>query len=358
MAATVTEGGAAPVLAEDTISRVPYTLDLPQLEAALEALRKASETFRLTPVESRLYLWLGRCAKLEVFGFIATAAAFVAGKRFPGTYGVMVVSALIFVSANAAATILLLVNFTLVIDAFRQRRLLKQLGLHTVSRSAWRAERRRHLGGWIGGAAFTTVGVVLVVLAGLMLVVLASVKVDHGRYIVAIVGLLLLPGGTVLVWRMVQRSRERLAIVGDADRLRAMLTSIQARVGADQRVVVPAALLEKVAGIENAQIARERAHAVVTGVRSVDRGFGLLVAHDVTAQKAALVPSQRLAVEELIDRVLAETQSPRDGGSESNGLRRASTLDGISEIDFHVDTSARRIHIVALRVRGTVGADH
>jgi hypothetical protein len=147
----------------------------------------------------------------------------------------------------------------------------------------------------------------------------------------------------------VQRSRERSAIVADADRLRALLTGLRAEAGADQRVVVPATVLEKVAGIENAQIARERTAAVLTSVRTVDRGYGLLISREVAEQKAALAPDDRLAVEELIDRALAEPHSTSTIADRAHGIVRVKTPNGTAEIDYHIDDSARRVQVVALR---------
>ncbi len=174
---------------------------------------------------------------------------------------------------------------------------------------------------------------------------------------IGLVGLFALPGATVLVWRMVERSWAQLAFVADVDHLRAMLTLMQARSGAGAPVVVPAALMERVADIENAHIARERAHAVVASVRTVDRGYGLVLAQDVTAQKAALDRDERLAVEELIDQVLAEPQAPAN--PDDDGLRCASTPDGLTEIDYRVDEPTQRVHVVDLRVaRAAVRADY
>jgi hypothetical protein len=131
--------------------------------------------------------------------------------------------------------------------------------------------------------------------------------------------------------------------------LRALLTGLRAEAGADQRVVVPATVLEKVAGIENAQIARERTAAVLTSVRTVDRGYGLLISREVAEQKAALAPDDRLAVEELIDRALAEPHSTSTIADRAHGIVRVKNPNGTAEIDYHIDDSARRVQVVALR---------
>ena len=326
-------------------SKIAYTLDPSQLEAASEALRKAAETFRPSPREARLYRYLGWCSTLAVILFAAMVAGWFLNP-------LMVIPLLLaFFLAGAAATILLVMNLALVAGTLRQRRLLKKLGLHTISRSAWKAERRRHLGGRIGGASLTTAGVILLLFAAfLMLPSLAAWRVSGFELVVIV--LLAVPGLTVLIWRMVERSREQLALVADADRLRAMLTSMQAESGSGGPVVVPAAVMEKVARIESAQIARERAQAVVASVGKADRGYALVVAHDATAQKAALGRAERLTVEELIDEVLAEPQAA--GRPDAGNLRHAGSADGLIEIDYRVDEAARRVHLLAVRAAGAV----
>jgi len=133
--------GAANVPGSVTNLPSPYTLDPPQLEAALGALRKASETFRLTPLEDRLYLALGICVKVAILGSIATAAALAADQTglMPLSDTLIGVPGLVFLGAGMAAAVLLLVNFSLVHHAFRQHRLLKQLGLYDVFDSVWKA---------------------------------------------------------------------------------------------------------------------------------------------------------------------------------------------------------------------------
>src|SRR5262249_47039868 len=154
--------------------------------------------------------------------------------------------------------------------------------------------QRRHFGGWLGGVSLTMAGAGLAIFAGVVLVFLELAGFRHGEYAISwmlelgIVALFAVPGLTILLWRMVERSREQLALVSDAHPLRAMLSSMQAQSRSNGAVVVPAAVLEEVAVIENLQIARERTHAVLASVRTLDRGYGVLLAHDVTAQKAGL----------------------------------------------------------------------
>jgi len=330
--------------------RIAYTLDPLQLEAAFEALRKAAETFRPSPRAARLYRWLGRCSTVAVLAFVGMVVTQVAGVLIAS-----LLLLLLFLAASAAAAVLLVVNFSLITGTMRQRWLVKKLGLHTVSRSAWKAERRRNLGGRIRGASLTTVGVILLIFAGLLLIPMAVPQPDAtsvGIFELFLIVLLGVPGTTVLIWRMVERSREQLAVVADADRLRALLTSMQAQSGSGASVVVPAEVMEKVARIEKVQIARERAHAVVASVGSADRGYALVVGPEATAQKAALGGAERLAVEELIDDLLAEPHAGTAPGVDD--LRHARSADGSTEIDYRVDPSAQRVHVIAVRGLGAV----
>ena len=52
----------------------PYTLTTEQLDAALATLAKAAETFRLSPLERRLYRALKICATIAASAGSAPAA--------------------------------------------------------------------------------------------------------------------------------------------------------------------------------------------------------------------------------------------------------------------------------------------
>lgn len=323
--------------------QTPYTLSVQQLEAALSALTKATETFRLSPLEHRLYRALEICAKVASFAFVVVAllvtlqangvtAISEAMIGFPG---------LAFFAAVAAATVLLIANFRLVLDALRQQRLLKQLGLEQISYSALRAERKRHVLARLLGAALTALGAISLVLLVLWLI---GTETPDAWEVVAGLSLFFL-GATLLLWRTVQRSRERLAVVSDARQLRALLTGMVSGSGAE--VVVPATVLEKVAGIEKARIERERTRAVLAGL-SARRGYGVQLSHELSEQKASLPPALRLEVEELIEQIVAEPRASASTPATVDALL-ARTPSGSAEVDYRVDEVSRRVHVLALR---------
>jgi hypothetical protein len=122
---------------------------------------------------------------------------------------------------------------------------------------------------------------------------------------------------------------------------------MHSKAGAGEAVTVPAAVLEDVARIERVQIARERRDAVVASAGATNRGYGVLVARELSPHKGLLHPQQRVAVEDLIDNLSA---NPRPAGVESTaeGLLSVRTPEGDVELKYSVDEGARRVHIVAL----------
>jgi hypothetical protein len=331
-----------------SVSPTPYTLTGRQLDAALAALEKASATFCLSPIEKLAYRAMGICVATVVVGF--SVGILLLLSEVPGCYGIIgvVISFAIGILAGIAAMVLFVANFGLMLKTVRQRRLVKALGLREISYSAWRAHRRRGLFFRIFKMLWAALAVGLLIAASSVLFrdIRDSLKDLESM---AVLGFLFLLFATPVVWLFVQRSREQLDVLADAGRLREILASMQT--GSENGVVVPATVLESVARIEHAQIARERASAVVAGVTAVDRGYGVLFARDVSVQKALLPADSRLDVEELIDQLVVEPYPP---GTHGEGVLSARTPDGLAEIDYSVDEPNRRIEVVALRTSSAV----
>src|SRR5437762_9453129 len=115
------------------IERSPYTLNAVQLENAVQALQKAAETLRPKPSEERLYHFLGICVRVAVGAFAGMALlgvmlGFVPRKDWETVTALvvvfvilMVVFVLLFLLAAIAALIFLLLNHSVIRQAFRQR---------------------------------------------------------------------------------------------------------------------------------------------------------------------------------------------------------------------------------------------
>src|SRR5437870_13832196 len=79
---------------------------------------------------------------------------------------------LVFLLAAIGALVFLLLNQSGIRQAFRQRRLLKKLGIREVYLSAWRLQRREHPWSRLGGAVLTWVGSLTLVLGLIGLIIM------------------------------------------------------------------------------------------------------------------------------------------------------------------------------------------
>src|SRR5213083_504356 len=102
----------------------PYTLTAQQLDGALAALAKASDTFRLSPFQRGLHRALGICTKISILLLVLIIILFV----MDANETVCVLTVFIFMAAGAATTLLFLASLPVVLKTVRQRRVLKQLG--------------------------------------------------------------------------------------------------------------------------------------------------------------------------------------------------------------------------------------
>jgi hypothetical protein len=268
----------------------------------------------------------------------------------------MAVFVLVFILAGISALVFLLLNQSVIRQAFRQRRLMKKLGIQEVSISAWRLQHKwGHSWSRLAGAVLTWGGILSLLLGvfgwiGMWTGSEVGRKEEDVRIAVVVFSVFLLffaSGVTILIWRFVQRSREQWAIVADANRLRSALESRQTKAGAGKAVAIPAAVVEDVARIERVQIAREQRDAVMASAGTSKHGYGVLMARDLSSQKELLDPQQRVAVEDLIANLSA---NPHPAGVEStaDGLLSVRTPKGDVELQYSVDEGAQRVHIVAL----------
>src|SRR5262245_1081263 len=350
-----------------TIERSPYTLNADQLQKAVQALGKAAETLRPKPSEERLYRLLGICVRVAVGAFAGMVLVGVMlGVVLPKNgeaettpvvvFGILTVGfVLLFLIAAIGTLVFLLLNQSVIREAFRQRRLLKKLGIREVYLSAWRLQRREHPWSRLAGAVLTWVGSLTLLLGLFGLIVSISkwifyTEIEDKTYAitgVVINGLIFVFGVAILIWRFVQRIREQWAFVADANRLRSALESIKTNAAAGEAVTIPAAVLEDAAHIERVQIASERRDAVMASAGTINHGYGVLVPRDRSRQMGLLHPQQRAAVEGVIENLSA---NPRPAGVETTaeGLLSVRTRQGDVELQYSVDEGARRVHIVAL----------
>jgi hypothetical protein len=336
------------------------------LDAARAALHKAFETFRVSQREERLFkalrisLWITSGAFAVALGSLIYADAVTPEAGIPttadiGTPMVLAVLSLLLSFIGAVVVpILLLLNWRIFRNAFRQWRLLKRLGLEEVSQTAWKAKHRGTLLDRLGTRAVKAILVLVVVIV----LVFIGVSAAMGIVMNVIVGVLaLVVVLTFPVWRFVETMRQRMTLALDAERLDTTLGALGRPDARGAAIVVPAAVLENAARIENAQIAAERARAIAAK-SAESRDYALLTTRDVAAQKAALPAVQRLELEDLIEEVVAKPTVWPAGVEAGGSIRRARTVDNAIEIDFEIDEPARTVRVIGCRGIGApaVGA--
>src|SRR5262245_40558594 len=125
-----------------------YALSRVELEAAIATLQKASNTFRPTPAEKRLYVILRLCLITAAVGFVATFSGTIVLDRFgdPGMY-LLIPGVILIIAAAVAAPVLLVMNIPFLQRVLQQHRILRNTGLRNIARSIRKGEKVRRLGG-------------------------------------------------------------------------------------------------------------------------------------------------------------------------------------------------------------------
>jgi hypothetical protein len=164
-------------------------------------------------------------------------------------------------------------NIPLASRLYRERGRRRELGLTPLSKSLWKVRRR---GRWASQAFRWAPAIVLLFLPPFLAVVdiwnaggLSDSAIFALLFSVFVVVLLFLSG-------YLRNQRERMEIGASAEELKKALQGLQQRAGKSETVSVPSELLELAAGIETAQIAKERTDAVLQSVSGGQSGYGVL----------------------------------------------------------------------------------
>ncbi len=333
--------------------QAPANLTPLEFQQALEVLERAKATFHLTPKQVRIYkllrvfVYMGVCAFL--CAFVSILIAIVAASRLPelaagSAAAVGGVFILVLIVATLASPVLLLLNTPLIYRILQQQILLRKLGLKDISISLWKTRPRQGVWQKVWRALVTSVGGFFVLYS---LEMLYAGERDVWMYM--IVAFSFTFGATIVSQYLVQRAKERLDLVADANQLQRSLVKLQEAGAQGRAVEVSASALRKVARIESAQIAYERARAVTKGVASVGKGYGIMLAREVVTERAALDAATRLKVEELIESIGANPRLREPGTTGAEGLSTLRTAEGDLEVVYRTDDELRQVQVVALR---------
>jgi hypothetical protein len=348
-------------------------LDPKDLEDVIAVLSNAEKAYQLTRFERWLYRGLVVSADVAVVSFFASQLLFPIFVSlfplFPQPNGagylatglaltVLFVALLMTLGVSVAAfgvstqigIVMLGLNVPLFRRAFRESARLKELGLSSLSKSVSKGYRRSR---WvsrtpeavlIATGSFCLLLVNLYFLQPVLLVFNLAGKIQSLAMALVLAIIVAVLFGT-----------RRMELTAKAEELKRTLQNLQQRAG-KTGASVRSELLEQVAKIERAQIAKERKDAVLQSVGLPQEGYAIAFDRDAAEARAALDIADRIELEDLVAQLSTggaqlEAQAGAVAGANSATLR-GTTKSKRVEIEYITDQASRSIRIVVLRPAG------
>ena len=337
-------------------------LDSRSLERAIEVLSEAVKEFGPTRGEVLRYQFLKVSLDIVVISYVLMwVRGLFLRDLFPKSIFVT-----IFVASMIAVFLSLLLNVPLMSRTFQDRRKLKSLGVSDVSRSLWKARRRRR---WVDRARSG-----LLVVVSLSFVVIGASDIvspvswfqgmrgyfDYMPEFMFSVLVLLVPACLVFAGRLLRNQREEMECAANGQELVAALQGLRRQAGAIGTIDVPARLVEQAATVEATQIAEDRRQAIIRGVGSHDRGYAVALEDKALAQRAALGVSERIALEELLASLsTGGPQVEETAGSTAHASCTVSDSDSARtniEVEYVLEASSSILRIQAVNRVGVASA--
>ncbi len=300
----------------------------PQVASALAILEREKASLVLSPREQRLqrairHLWV-------TFG--AMLLAFVVVTRSPARQGSVLLGLTLYLALAAGA--LALVMSVLNLQAFRKTwryvHMIRKLGLSEVSamRSLVVGRRSRMLATFAD--AVTAFGALAV----------GALMIGFRDPLITAIGIVLMGG--VMLNQLASRARNRVAALGDVERLEQVLKDSRFQTSEAPASVTEA--IAEVAKIERAQITEQRACAISNQTPQTSLEYTILKSTTALAALAKLEVSDRLQVEEALVRL-----SSAPPGNDAEGA--IDVPDTAMTILYCVDHVARQVKILGVQPR-------
>jgi hypothetical protein len=283
---------------------VPQTvpLDSKQLSAAIGVVAGVAQQFKMSPGERWRFRALMVLADGVLIGLVALVLTAIVLHEERSIW-VLVVLVIAFAFCVLFALAALVLNLPLIWRTAVERRRLVRLGVLRLSQALWREHRRGH---WIDRLRSLAILLVSAIL------ILAAVM---GVFGLAGGGVVLGCAGLMLTARHLRRLREQLDAATDADGLAHTLQRLRSQGDPGRVVEVPVELLNQVAGIESDQITEARDRALAQSVEARQRAWRVSFDEAATAQRSALAPPDRLALEDLVADLSADGLAAAEAGS-------------------------------------------
>ena len=315
------------------------TLDSKAVDAALGLLAEAARDLPPSPREQKLYRVFAASADVAIYsvvlGYALIAAALLTEEESASFMAVSMAAGmcfLVFISASSVGVVAMLLNLRFYRRLFEQRRQLRRRGVDALARALRRARQRKRLFQRLRegltmalGATFVVGGVgaaVLIPIASrfLNLPRLSDQTPPPGEPLDPLVfaiqmAAMAVIGAFLLLSRVLRNTRTEIDIASSAEDLRRGLAELRATAGADEKIKVPASLIERAAQIESVLIEKERSRAIVERARPGHEGLAISFDARAAAQRAQLPADARLELEDLIAQVSSDGLAglPTDG---------------------------------------------
>jgi hypothetical protein len=332
-----------------------YALDPERLDGAIEVLKRAAESSRLTRHERLAHRVLSLSSYLSSGALILFIIALPLRLFLPATAltkwsGVLFdVPALLLVLAAVVGVLSLVLSLPLFLKSIRDRAKLKRLGLVTLSKSLWKAGRRHRWLQRIRGGLLRFLGSLALLMAAVAFLLAKVLEKDQRIVFVPLALCCVVLSGTMLSARYLRRQREQGEFFASPEKLQEALRELRRHAGDRAAVLVPAEMLERVARIESARIAQEQTAAILASAGSVQGGYAVIFAPEAAQQRSALDTTERLELEELVEQLSTETLRVEPDAGAAGGVKRARTASSFVQVEYATDEARRAIRVMAVR---------
>lgn len=345
----------------------PYELDERQLQLALDVLRREQDAGALSRSQRVCYrllqvfaygsfvLWVAAFTALafSVGGSIQSASVEPPSGWFLSAYIWSTSAALIL---GFLALVMLPMNLPLLFKSLRRERVVRKLGLSNMLRDPWKVLRRKRrvVNLLTGLVALVSAVFVLLVAIGTFLSLRATNE-PYSRPLVllSLAAVIVLFGLPVLVYFM-RRRHERHKFLTDLHQIeQSLLRYREAAVSsAVPRFSVPATEMERIAAIERAQIATERAESIQSFRRKETSSYKLVPSREFRETRSGLDLSTNSRIDVAIEGLTDDPQpaaAQRDPTADT-WLLNVPETDRV--IEYAIDSNRHAVRLFAVRPAG------
>ncbi len=315
--------------------------------ACLDRERESMQPSRAQRLSYRLYITFVCGLAICLMGAVVSLLFWSKEKVEPPLAFLLL--AIGFVLCLFGALVLLLLNIPLMLKIGREKWHLRRLGLADASDVLWKAQGKERR--WVAVTGKIALGLAGVLFLGTVIMVIEEHKQPEIWWM-AVPNLLLT--SVFVVFYFLQRGKAWLDMVAsrwqEITRLNESMRGLEeaAPASAEDRIAVPAEMIERFARVETEHIVRSRASAISQLATAPRSNFSVLSSRDVLESKADLDIDTRLKVEDAIEELMVQPR-PKGMQEDAAGLLHQRVQGTDHEIVYAVDDAERRVRLLSLR---------